>query len=331
MDYSLLPVAGPGEDAGSTPSELAPETATHRRAVLGSDTLPAMVERSVHGMTAGSTVDQTAESDGSTYQVTVTVHEVERLVLPALDDEFAKDLAFADLAALRADVQGQLDREAARRSRENQVRAALAHLLATNPFAVPTAAVERLADSSLMDMLGGMKSNPDMAKRMLRALRPTMLPVATATLKRSLAIEALADQLAVTIGDDAVAFHIEKTVAAAPAGQRAQVRRQLEESGRVGVKVRLREEAAVDALIAAAAWTITGSLSLQAAREAEQHARDGDHDGDGPAAATSTATLTGTAAHHVHGPDCDHDHGPDHSHDAEPTAHDHGATPVPAP
>ncbi|MSP90817.1 MAG: trigger factor [Myxococcales bacterium] len=332
LDYSLQTVAQePGNTVAGLPPARADETVTRRRAVLGQQTLPAPIEAAVRGLHAGATAEHTHDDEGRVRRVSVTLHEVERKVLPALDDEFAKDLSFANLAELRADATRHLEREAERRTRESRTRAAVAHLLAANPFEVPAAAVERLADSSLMDMLGGMKNNPDMVKRMLRALRPTMLPVATATLKRSLAVEAIADQLAVTISDEDVATHVENMVARAPAVQRAQVRRELEAADRAGVKVRLREERAVDALIAAASWSVVATQSVDAARTAEAAARAGgapDADGaNDPAANDPEVGAHAMAGAHVHGPDCDHDHDPS-PHAAAPG---HGAAPVPAP
>ena len=68
---------------------------------------------------------------------TVTLKEVKQRVVPALDDEFAKDLGdFESLEALRAWVRADLEAEAAEAA-ERQVRNDLLKKLAERvPFAV---------------------------------------------------------------------------------------------------------------------------------------------------------------------------------------------------
>ena len=55
-----------------------------------------------------------ADLAGSTVDYTVTVKEIKRRVVPALDDEFAKDLGdFESLDALRARVRADLEADRA--------------------------------------------------------------------------------------------------------------------------------------------------------------------------------------------------------------------------
>lgn len=77
----------------------------------------------------------------------VTVHDVRKRVVPALDDEFAKDLGeFDTLDALRARVRQDLEAEA-REASERQVRAdVLKKLAARVPFTVPGSLVDREVD-----------------------------------------------------------------------------------------------------------------------------------------------------------------------------------------
>jgi trigger factor len=80
------------------------------------------------------------------------VKEIKRRVVPALDDEFAKDLGeFDTLDALRARVRADLEHEA-RHAAENEVRGALMKQLAARvPFELPASLLEREIDRRLED------------------------------------------------------------------------------------------------------------------------------------------------------------------------------------
>jgi trigger factor len=83
---------------------------------------------------------------------TVTLHGIKKRVLPALDDEFAKDLGeFESLQALRARVRADLEHES-RHAAEREVRSQLLRQLAARvPFEVPASLVERELDRRIED------------------------------------------------------------------------------------------------------------------------------------------------------------------------------------
>lgn len=89
---------------------------------------------------------------GGTVDYTVTVKEIKKRVVPALDDEFAKDLGeFDSLEALRARVRGDLEAEAAEAA-DRQLRNDLLKKLAERvPFEVPPALLEREVERRLQD------------------------------------------------------------------------------------------------------------------------------------------------------------------------------------
>jgi trigger factor len=84
---------------------------------------------------------------GTEVEYTVVIKAIKQKVLPALDDEFAKDLGeFGSLEELRARVRADLQREA-ERSRDHEVRADLLRQLASRvSFDVPDVLVEREVD-----------------------------------------------------------------------------------------------------------------------------------------------------------------------------------------
>jgi trigger factor len=93
-----------------------------------------------------------AELAGTEVDYSVTVHDVRTRVMPALDDDFAKDLGeFDTLDALKARVRQDLEEEA-REAADRQVRADVLKKLATRvPFPVPASLVEREVDRRVED------------------------------------------------------------------------------------------------------------------------------------------------------------------------------------
>jgi trigger factor len=93
-----------------------------------------------------------AELAGTDVNYNVAVHDVRKRVIPALDDEFAKDLGeFDTLDALKTRVREDLEGES-RESSERQLRADILKKLATRvPFPVPASLVEREVDRRVED------------------------------------------------------------------------------------------------------------------------------------------------------------------------------------
>jgi trigger factor len=82
---------------------------------------------------------------GQTRRVRVTLHEVKRQELPALDDAFAREVGdFEDLGALRAAVRQDLEREAAREADAGVRQALLAQVIEANQVPAPESLVHRL-------------------------------------------------------------------------------------------------------------------------------------------------------------------------------------------
>ena len=82
---------------------------------------------------------------GQSRQVRVTLHEVKRQELPTLDDAFAREVGdFEDLAALRAAVRQDLEREAAREADAQVRQALLSQVIEANQVPAPESLVHRL-------------------------------------------------------------------------------------------------------------------------------------------------------------------------------------------
>jgi len=142
--------------------------------VIGAGSMLKDFEAAVTGLKAGEskTFDMTFPEDyhakhlaGQTVQFEVTVKAVEAPVLPEVDADFAKALGVADgdVAKLREEVKGNLEREVKRRIQAKVKEQVMDALLAVTPIEVPKALVEaesrQLADNARRDLeMRGMKS-----------------------------------------------------------------------------------------------------------------------------------------------------------------------------
>ena len=133
----------------------------HVNIELGSPSNPPGFDDQMVGMTPGTAKSFTIaypadyaipELAGGTVDYKVTLKEIKARVMPALDDEFAKDLGeFDSLDALRTHVRHDLEHEA-RHAAERQLRQDVMKQLASRvPFAVPESLVEREIDRRLED------------------------------------------------------------------------------------------------------------------------------------------------------------------------------------
>ncbi|MEW6320178.1 MAG: trigger factor [Acidobacteriota bacterium] len=139
------------------------EPERHERATieLGAKANPPGFDDEVAGLAVGGTRDFTVrypddyavrELAGTSARFRVTVHEIRRRVVPALDDEFAKDLGeFESLEALTARVRDDLEAEA-REASDRQLRADVLKKLAERvPFPVPASLIDREVDRRVED------------------------------------------------------------------------------------------------------------------------------------------------------------------------------------
>lgn len=121
--------------------------------VLGEGRAIPEVEERILGLQPEETVDATVRfpddfpeeaKRGQTRDVRITLHEVKRQELPALDDAFAREVGdFESLEALRGAVRADLERDAGREA-DAQVRSELLEqIVAANKITPPRPLVER--------------------------------------------------------------------------------------------------------------------------------------------------------------------------------------------
>ena len=133
---------------------------------------------------------------GTSRTVKVTLHEVKRMELPELTDEFARSLGdFADLATLRAAVRSDLEAEAKRHA-DSEVRARLIdQIAAANNISVPPSLLHRALHAYAQSY-----GVPDDRHQ---AFEAEFQPIAEAGVRRELIIDAVATKagLAATAQD----------------------------------------------------------------------------------------------------------------------------------
>jgi trigger factor len=130
---------------------------------------------------------------GQSRRVRVTLHEVKRQELPALDDGFARELGeFDSLAALRAAIRQDLERESAREADGRVRQALLGQIIEANRIPAPDSLVHRV--------LHGLAHMYRVPEDQLGAFEAQFRPVAVTQVQRDLALEAVveANQLRAT-------------------------------------------------------------------------------------------------------------------------------------
>lgn len=226
---------------------------------LGSGTFPPGFEDNLIGAVAGETREFTVRlpeqfSDaalaGKDALFTVSVGEVRERILPALDDEFAKDVGeYQGIADLREKVRENLRRtkEVAARGR---LRDAVARKLAElHPVEVPPAMLERRRDSlaAEAERYLVMRGMPWAEVQKTRAqIREDAGPAAERRVRTSLVLEAIAAREAIALTEEELAAEIGK-IAAANKMEPAQVRRRLVENDTLaGLAASLLEDKVLD-------------------------------------------------------------------------------------
>jgi trigger factor len=155
---------------------------------------------------------QVQEMAGHSVEYAVTLKAVKQRVVPALDDEFAKDLgSFDSLPALRARVREDLEREAAHESDRALRGDVLAVLSARVPFAVPDALVEQELDRRVEDLarrLIEQEVDPRKAGIDWNGFRTAQRDAAIESVKAALALDEIARREPVVVSDEELAAEI---------------------------------------------------------------------------------------------------------------------------
>src|SRR5262245_22522423 len=226
---------------------------------LGAKANPPGFDEQLLGLEAGTTksfdvhypqdypIGELANTDVS---YTVTVKGLKRRVLPALDDEFAKDLGeFDTLDALKTRIHGDLEHEAHHEA-DRALRADLMKQLAPRvPFEVPASLVEREIDRRIEDFARRLMDqgvDPRQAGIDWNAFRESQSEVARSTVAAALVLDEVTRREGIDVTDDdverEVASYAERT-GRTPAAVRAALEK---EGGLSRIAAGLRREKSID-------------------------------------------------------------------------------------
>lgn len=202
------------------------------------------------GATAGKAIEvpitfpDTFEKEavrGSTGTVRIDAEQVLRVLPPPVDDKLAAELGFADVAALRADLQTRISHEKQRLGRQRQEEQALQHLLSRHPLEVPPSLVEEQQQAALATFEQRLResgANDDEVKKRLEESRAEAQQDALRRVRLFFLIEAVAKRQKLFVTETDVDQEL-RAIAAANSneGQQvtaAQVRDHLEQQKRLG-------------------------------------------------------------------------------------------------
>ena len=272
------PVEGRGIDHGDTvvvdlerrDEKNAPDTHTDVSIELGAKANPPGFDEQLLGLEVGATkaftihypsdypIGELANTDVS---YTVAIKGLKRRVVPALDDEFAKDLGeFDTLDGLRTRVREDLEHEA-KHAAEREDRAELMKQLAARlPFDVPASMVEREVDRRLEDFarrLIDQKVDPRAAGIDWNAFRDSQREVSREAVAAALVLDEVARREQLDVTDDEIQKEIDRyaeRTGRTPAAVRAGLEK---EGGLSRIHAGLRREKSIDFAMARA--TIDGN------------------------------------------------------------------------
>jgi trigger factor len=197
-----------------------------------------------------------AELAGTTVHYGVTVKGIKKRVVPALDDELAKDLGeFGDLEALRTRVREDLTSEAERNSERELRNDLLRQLAARVTFDVPDALIDREIERRTEEFVRRLMDqgvDPRQANIDWQAFRDNQREPARENVASALVLDEVARRENLAVESEAVDAEIEKYAAATGRTSQA-VRAKLEKDGGISrLYMGLRREKAVDFLRARA-------------------------------------------------------------------------------
>jgi trigger factor len=185
----------------------------------------------------------------------VHVVDVRRRQVPALDDEFAKDIGdFDSLEALRARIRADLEAGQERESKETFRTTLMDALLERMEFSVPPGMVDRQLQSQLASAHKRLEGqlDHDAIHAQLDRWREDWRPRAERDVREMLALQAIAKAQEIEVADDEVVEKIDELVGG-EAGQAARLRELREDTQlREALRHQLRDEKVLEFLGASA-------------------------------------------------------------------------------
>jgi trigger factor len=225
---------------------------------LGAPSNPPGFDEQVIGMTPGSSKSFTItypadyaipELASGTVDYTVNLKEIKKRVVPALDDELAKDLGdFSSLEDLRKRVREDLEHEAMHAAERQLRQDVLRQLAARVPFAVPASLVEREIDRRLEEFarrLMEQRVDPRQANIDWNAFREGQRAPATEAVASAIVLDEIARRDHIVVSDEELEAELQR-YAEQTGHSVASIRARLQKDGELGrLAAGLRRDKAV--------------------------------------------------------------------------------------
>ena len=225
---------------------------------LGAPSNPPGFDAEVTGMTPGTSKSFTLsypddyaipELAGAKADYTVSLKEIKRRVVPALDDELAKDLGeFESLEALRKRVRDDLEHEAMHAAERQLRQDVLKQLSSRVPFAVPESLVEREIDRRLEDFarrLMDQRIDPRQANIDWNAFREGQRAPAVEAVGSAIVLDEIAKREKIEVTDEELDAELQR-YSEQTGHSVASIRARLQKDGELGrLAAGLRREKAV--------------------------------------------------------------------------------------
>jgi trigger factor len=203
---------------------------------------------------------------GRTIEWTVVVKDILYRELPALDDDFARDLGtFESLAQLREQTRQTLLAQAKERALEQARQQALKLLLERNPVEAPASMVAREAARIEAEVVARLRAEglgEEEALERVRGRREELNDLAAKRVRERLIVDALAAQENIEVSDDELAARVARMVSESGRERERVARFYAREENRLGLRAALRHEKALQ-------WLVEHSQPRDAAQPTE--------------------------------------------------------------
>jgi trigger factor len=172
---------------------------------VGSDLMPASFSERLIGMKKSEEAEiditfpedfQSEEMAGKELSFKLTVKDIKKVDLPAVDDEFAKDLDQEDLEALRSHIKERLERSKDETEARLMKAEVLTKVLEANEFEAPESLVKAEMANLMAEARGKGRKEPD------EALREELMPAAERQVKATLLLQAIAEKEGVEVTEE---------------------------------------------------------------------------------------------------------------------------------
>jgi len=218
---------------------------------VGSKAFPEPFETSLLGKKKGDTLScevaypddfQNKAVAGKSIHFSIEVIEVKKKVLPACDDEFAKDQGQPTLAAYKEHLKAGILKQRESQQQQEQKKVLVDRLIAAHPFEVPSSLVSHELHT-MMDYF----QNPGTKKEEMETLVKELAPLAERRVKEALILSEISKREKIEISDTEVEQEIE-AIAKRRGYPIAEMKQKFyrKEGAVSGLKSQIRESKALD-------------------------------------------------------------------------------------